>query len=39
MKKNKNRITAIEIVLMIIVASIAIGISLSATYLLNLIAK
>ena len=39
MKKNKNRITAIEIVLMITVASIAIGISLSAIYILNLITQ
>ena len=39
MKKNKNRITVIEIILMVTVASIAIGISLSAIYILNLITQ
>jgi hypothetical protein len=39
MKKNKNRITAIEIILMITVASIAIGISLLTIHILNLITK
>jgi hypothetical protein len=39
MKKNKKPLNLMAIILMIAVAALSIGISLSAIYLLNLIIK